>query len=135
MDIRELRCNNAVNFKDRTDFYAEVASVNTLGGVELIRFFGDGDVDTQPENINDLTPIKISPEWLLKLGFQSAYGSNMNGDWKFNIKINNSGYIVRLMPHNNIGLFRSNDYIKFVKYVHELQNIIYDLEGFELFKN
>ncbi len=135
MDVKELRCHNIVGLKDRTDFYAQVIAINTAGGVEIDRYFTDDDMDTQLETLNDLTPIKISPEWLVKLGFQSAFGSNINGLWKYYFKVNNSGYTIRLMPKDEIGLFKNDNPLRFLKYVHQLQNIIYDLEGFELFKN
>ncbi len=142
MKIQELRIGNYVNFKNRTDIdYCEVTALDFGGYVHVLRNFKDkeGD-DDQPENIKDITPINITEQMLIKFGFKKTndlcfdYPSKF-GKWRIRWssimqEIHALGIHYSDEPENTVYNFRWN-----IKYVHELQNLIFVLTGSELTLN
>lgn len=153
MKIIELRIGNIVGFKNRDDCYCVVTDLSSAGGIHLIRKFYDGDEDDQPEVIDDITPIPLTEEWLLKFGFkyQDRDVSHGNGHierfyisshfgehWEFwlELQLNNNWlktFFVWLMW--NIGGGRDFVHLPYghkLEYVHQLQNLYFALTGEEL---
>lgn len=131
MKIIELRIGNIVGFKNRDDCYCVVTGLSSAGGIHLIRKFYDGDEDDQPEVIDDITPIPLTEEWLLKFGFNNInskeYGIKCGSCW------------MSLSNPKNMGEWQDCycwifDRFKFIelKYVHQLQNLYFALTGEEL---
>jgi hypothetical protein len=131
MKIIELRIGNIVGFKNRDDCYCVVTDLSSAGGIHLIRKFYDGDEDDQPEVIDDITPIPLTEEWLLKFGFNNInskeYGIKCGSCW------------MSLSNPKNMGEWQDCycwifDRFKFIelKYVHQLQNLYFALTGEEL---
>jgi hypothetical protein len=131
MKIIELRIGNIVGFKNRDDCYCVVTDLSSAGGIHLIRKFYDGDEDDQPEVIDDITPIPLTEEWLLKFGFNNInskeYGIKCGSCW------------MSLSNPKDMGEWQDCycwifDRFKFIelKYVHQLQNLYFALTGEEL---
>jgi hypothetical protein len=131
MKIIELRIGNIVGFKNRDDCYCVVTDLSSAGGIHLIRKFYDGDEDDQPEVIDDITPIPLTEEWLLKFGFNNInskeYGIKCGSCW------------MSLSNPKDMGEWQDCycwifDRFKFIelKYVHQLQNLYFALSDEEL---
>jgi hypothetical protein len=131
MKIIELRIGNIVGFKNRDDCYCVVTDLSSAGGIHLIRKFYDGDEDDQPEVIDDITPIPLTEEWLLKFGFNNInskeYGIKCGSCW------------MSLSNPKDMGEWQDCycwifDRFKFIelKYVHQLQNLYFALAEEEL---
>jgi hypothetical protein len=104
--VTEIRTNNSVKIHDNTSsFYVEIC----------------------------LTPIEITKEWLLKLGFEY---SNFYNNYK--IKAGQYYNSVRYdyedceWCYNNDSSDAGCYYVTSIKYVHELQNLYFALNGEEL---
>ena len=138
MKSTELRLGNYFNPIDRsnqvhlplTGFIFKVLKIGIFD-VEAIQF------DKHPAQVekydffptNDTSPILLSEEWLLKLGFERKYNNDkpvwvinhyMFLDFSFHISAKESGF------------FSFNCFLKELKYVHELQNLYFALTGDEL---
>lgn len=145
MDIRELRIGNLV---DTVNHGNGVTSPNKqpmwiqaieLHSVELCHL-KDTIHDTRRflrKSLNDIIPIPITEEWLLKLGFEKIEGD----EWKVFIPSNNceTSIEVNLKDKNNpeINIWTAVDgdwsCIKTDnKFVHQLQNLYFALTGKEL---
>lgn len=81
-----------------------------------------------PFDQNDISPIKITEEWLMKLGFEK--GSDIMGDCYF---IEDATYDIDFALHQVGNVFKcySAREIEIV-YVHRLQNLFESLTGLEL---
>ena len=124
MRVNELRLGNYVDF-DGLSFTIKCISNNFIEadrGRGKVRF-----------SINDLKPIPITEQWLLRLGFEKEkeqdkllatyfYHKNNISRVEFSDKHGN------LYWHDNY----SSIYHKEIKYVHQLQNIYFALIGEEL---
>jgi len=118
MKANELRLGNYVGFWGTTDFVTQVNEI---------------EIETNAYNnvsINDVKPIPLTEEWLIKFGFFpskykdgytiSPYGKNEflldkeytdEGEWDF---------------------CTDENYLKTIKYVHQLQNLYFALTNEEL---
>lgn len=77
--------------------------------------------------INNLKPIPLTEEWLLKLGLKKTeYKSQIIYD----SGLQNSTYII--IDENNSSYFMWGAYLTSIKYVHELQNLYFALTQREL---
>jgi len=132
MKAQDLRIGNYVNFKNRNDiYYCEVQALCSNGGIDINRYFKDGiDNDWQPEVIDNITPIPLTEEWLIKFGFEKnihgvmlKLGNCTNSVLFFN---SNSGQL-RLIESNCKILTHDG-----LKYVHQLQNLYFALTNEEL---
>jgi hypothetical protein len=124
MKASELRIGNYVNFKNREDiFFCEVITLDKCGYIHLQRIFKDNlHNDDQPESIEDITPIPLTEDWLLKFGFVSNPYQDRYENEFIHVECNKTRGITELwierMPH--------------IKYVHQLQNLYFALTGEEL---
>lgn len=86
--------------------------------------------------ICDLSPIELTEEWLLKLGFEKQDLGNNEGFY-YTYEINDDVYcdLAFISGDKNgyleVCLFPYDNWFRY-KYVHEIQNIFYDLTGAEL---
>lgn len=107
MDIKELRIGNFIKIHEIT-----------------IRF----EFEDLKFNPLFITPIPLTEEWLLKLGFDlinNEYHQSRNHDLKLHWTVNKN----KLIPEFNEKRFVTGyDF----KYVHQLQNLYFALTGEEL---
>ena len=135
MKPQELRIGNYVNFKDRNDIlFCEVIGIDKSGYIHVIRNFNDGIQDDQPESIEDITPIPLTEEWLLKFGF-------LKEEKKYDVSLLNTTTFwkngLALTPIIDGKRFRTemcSDYLSDINfdYVHKLQNFFFELKSEEL---
>lgn len=134
MKASELRIGNFVNFKDREDIdYCEVTALDAGGYIHLLRNFKDGDGDDQPEALEDITPIVLTEEWLIKFGFEAT---EVWGDYA-----NEKLLICSDFKDDGRKISDSHEYYfsygrklrsRQIKHVHELQNLYHAITGSEL---
>ncbi len=118
MEATELRISNIVNCNNKRHHepYIVVESITS----ECI------NVDFRPYNLNELEPIPLTEDWLLKLGFKKDLNS---------YKLKNFG---RSMFHFGKPCFypagRLSSLMRMdnLSYVHQLQNLYFALTGEEL---
>lgn len=123
MDIRELRIGNIIE-----------TPTQWIGVVNSIRQLLIGVTDKQGYGyefgVDLIDPIPITPEWIERLGFERGQSKISNcfvfsyGHYK--IHINAFGVIY--FSHYTMGGF----YLREVKFVHQIQNLIFALTGEEL---
>jgi hypothetical protein len=149
MKAQDLRLGNYVGFKNRTDCYCIIEELSSYGGVHIIRMFNDGDIDDQPEVIEDITGLYLTEEWLMKFGFYKeddvAPVSNDHSHF-YSMGCNDYKYSFAYASfRDDWGFYHSYtdacderdnnkfDAISFgIKYVHQLQNLYFALTGEEL---
>jgi len=118
MKVNELRIGNLVYCKGIIDI---------IGGVEDNNYYTEKHYHGNTNE--DLKPIPLTEEWLLKCGFTTDYPTYKDKFFtiknRFNINSFNFGKGFKL---NTSGCFE----YKPIKYLHELQNIYFALTGNEL---
>lgn len=120
MEAKELRIGNFVMIQ----VAYEVGKVAQLWEEEVM--FRCGDVYLY----SDIFPIMLNTEWLMKLGFKKqgiGYYVLMNG---VKIKLFFDGCIKGILIIIKSGGFRY--YKKDIKFVHQLQNLVFVMTGDEL---
>jgi len=119
LQAKELRINNETSHGKIT-FITE-------------RTFGVGSEDeTQFDNIaNDIQPIPLTEEWLVKFGFLKVNGYLANqGDIRYEINDKIESTIYVSFGSNFVGNCDSG--FAYVQNVHQLQNLYFALTGIEL---
>jgi hypothetical protein len=105
--------------------------ISPLGkGVTIVEGFctWDGLIQSSSfaeRSIEDFEPIKITEEWLLKLGFEYNDNIGIYQNGGFDVDIEDDVYCHFYM--NDYG-----DWYKYIEYVHQLQNLYFALTGEEL---
>lgn len=83
-----------------------------------------------------LNPIPLTPTILEKCGFTEKLSEQHQDTWIFQPEFENIEYRVIEFPVNSWivskGFFSWNDELATIKYLHQLQNIIYVIGGIEL---
>lgn len=124
MKINELRFKNLVEYK-----FGDVVEILMMSekAVDVKRIGKTHRVQTIRTNYDEIKPIPLTEEWLLKFGwewdifYQGYFGHNYtmfpnyNGGWRISYAKRKHDYIVEN-----------------IKYVHELQNLYWCLCGEEL---
>ncbi len=117
---RELRIDNLVEHEG--EFYKIHSIAKVFPTLDTIRF-GIGVIDW-----NNINPIPLTEEWLLKMGFDLQYKSEMhstyeimNGKFTYYFWYNDKRHYLSFLGINVV-----------CNYVHTLQNIIHSLTGEEL---
>ena len=77
-----------------------------------------------------IQPIVLTEEWLLKLGFEVVEGSDPDNFWS--TKHKETGMEIGQEIRNELYFFNGYDIATYIQYVHELQNLYFDLTGNEL---
>lgn len=125
---QELRLGNKLS-----DYSGRIITVN---GIKY-EFLTESHFITCKENGSsyipneELHPIPLTEEWLIKAGFEITYSSNFR--LRFDHQVNGEcGYDFSHTPEKSMEGFRYyGHYIK-IKYVHQLQNLYWCLCGKEL---
>ena len=133
MKPQELRIGNYVNFKDRNDIlFCEVIGIDKSGYIHVVRNFNDSIQDDQPEVINDITPIRLTEEWLIKFGFEKIVNTPIAPIWDENIEYSYEGYRFAQDMYGKWFLLGYSWNTNHFGYVHQLQNLYFTLTGEEL---
>jgi len=125
MKANELRIGNYLMYDKKLIYISEI----TKAGIGM--YDGYGLDKNSP--IECLKPIEITKEWFLSLGFELKYENLTTGFAKGCYLVESS-----ILPHNKQWTFRKvmnseNSYaLKYLKYVHQLQNIYFALTEREL---
>lgn len=83
-------------------------------------------------SIQDISPISLTEEWLLKFGFNESASGNYH-----EIKLTNRSSLFKIIDDDFITMEIGGDMpdeteLKHIKYVHQLQNLFFALSGKEL---
>ena len=120
MEATELRISNIVNCNDKRHHepYIVVESITS----ECI------NVDFRPYNLNELEPIPLTEDWLLKLGFVKR------ADCEFDFWKNSMWKLKEYKNKKYYQLYHCSDEVDctMIKFVHQIQNLFYSLTGEEL---
>lgn len=124
MKANELRINNLV---DRVDYICNVKAIDEDGVIlEPINYKGEVC------GFQELKPIKLNKKWLVKLGFKhigkNDYAIDVSGDTQL-IICSDLHFIFQDVF--DIKIFTTFGGRK-IQYVHQLQNLYFDLTGEEL---
>lgn len=123
MDVKELRIGNYVIYEKTTHIITalnkKMCSSEWIEGKTYYDY---------THSYNDIKPIPLTEDWLLKFGFEEIKISNSDDGYLY------SDY--QLETENNVLIWFSlrkelMDY-KHVKHVHQLQNLYFALTGEEL---
>lgn len=139
MKASELRIGNYVDVINRNhEIHLPYGFIKKVGAIQFFKvelYEYDQNFALLPEpqltDINDLSPIRITEEWLLKFGFERPKNSSMF----YWVKLRAS--LLNINPEN--GLVWLNDATgetfknpSLIQYVHQLQNLYFALTGEEL---
>jgi hypothetical protein len=132
MKETELRLGNLVMVNHKTDLLAMVTWIQEKS-ICLI-------FDRQPDlsngivcSPNDLIPIPLTEEWLLKFGFIKMYkADNKNGYGLYSGEDIYPFIAIELYHDGIIFINNGSRRIEHIKYVHQLQNLYFALTGEEL---
>jgi hypothetical protein len=116
MKTNELRIGNYLNGKQGHVIVSEIRTNNSVKIHDNTSRFYVGIC---------LIPIKITTEWLLKLGFEYNDNIGLYQNGGFDVDIEDDVYCHFYM--NDYG-----DWYKYIEYVHQLQNLYFALTGEEL---
>ena len=133
----ELRIGNYVMFNDNYElslddpaYYEDMKMfpIDVIASDETIRLM-DGDKSIGCFGTNQIKPISITEEWLIKFGFEK-FNKAMHKP------LNKTTHIYReILDHNNFYITGMDNYLQLTnipKYVHQLQNLYFALTGKEL---
>ncbi len=120
MKVTDLRIGNYIQTANGIDEVRGVLNRNCFKDVFLVK---NGDVE-----IEDLQPIPLTEEWLLKLGFEENAGNT------FSIKVESDCFKIEIykkifFPYEYKGMLLPAIRLK---YIHELQNLYHAITGNEL---
>jgi len=120
MKANELRIGNLVQFSEDSTFFV-VKSVEEKW-LEL-----QNEEETSWISSEEIEPVPLTEEWLLKFGFKKTEWDNSNSylfvtpEYDYSIVVYSNGY-----------LEMGGMVIRKIDYVHQLQNFIFTLTGEEL---
>lgn len=127
---RELRIGNYIWFNDAPE---------KIGIAKVTQILDNGILTDQGfAYINEIEPIPLTEEWLLKFGFQKSIGFFMilSKLTSIELGLNNDTaeiqYYCYFRERSHVG---EGDYVllrKNLKYVHQLQNLYFAITGIEL---
>ena len=134
----ELRCGNKVHISGKENpnepLVANVGEIHYFGSTVECDF-GEGEEDCDIDH-EDLIPIQLSEEWLIRAGFCKKFGvppysSPIYGNSEF-IEIDleqTEGDNCFLKQENSEMIIDSILVYNHIKYVHQLQNLYFALTG------
>ena len=124
MTANQLRIGNIVNFEQTSHIITEIAS-NFCRSVWHRKNPGEIYI----HGYSEINPIPLTEEWLIKFGF-NRHGFHFNLNY-FQIIYENGNEFS--YEYRFSGIEFNNLYIKnSINYVHQLQNLYFDLTGEEL---
>ena len=128
----ELRIGNYVMFNDNYElslddpaYYEDMKMfpIDVIASDETIRLM-DGDKSIGCFGTNQIKPISITEEWLIKFGFEK-----IDGYYQYPIAMN----CKLIFIDGSMQLQTDDDrIIKHIKHIHQLQNLYFALTGKEL---
>lgn len=128
MEAKDVRIGNYVTWKEYDDdIILTVIGIEKGGTVWVEWVCEDGTLDSTDCSMENITPIPLTEEWLLKFGFKSTQSGMMfilkdkNGN-NFTIESDSISFSARFII----------DHYCEIKYVHQLQNLYFALTGEEL---
>ena len=125
MTAAELRIGNSVFFNKNHNEIGNITSIETfLTDQFKVGFYNRIDIKYYCDEIK---PIPITEEWLLKFGFEKHHSDYYNKI----IMIKEDGEI-KIFPSFDVNLSSAISISLFIKYVHQLQNLYFALTGHEL---
>lgn len=131
MNSKELRIGNFI-LSDK-----EIVEINFLTPFSI--GFGKGNFAPNDSILANFKSINLNEEWLLKLGFKEiSFTQDRNRDWYKMFEIDDTSEVLSLNYYTKTNYCRFNFDIgygnKYVDlyYVHQLQNLYFDLSGIEL---
>ena len=130
MKANELRIGNLVKYDNRI---FKIDSISTVFPTLNTDEFGIGVVD-----YNNIEPIPLTEDWLLKFGFENNKRANANRYFKegiyprsFAFQFYKNGRVDFWYSDFNVGNLNRIKY-NLLEYVHQLQNLYFALTGKEL---
>lgn len=132
--VRDLRIGNYIKTKEDDFHFHEILQINK-GSICIEDAVSDEFVCV---DIIDVEPIKISKDWLEKLGFifiiRNMWELKIDFYTKLQFYENQDEYITLFVQNYNNGERISDTHlaIKNAKYIHQVQNLFFDLTGRDL---
>ena len=132
--VRDLRIGNYIKTKEDKFHFYEILQINR-GSICIEDAISD---EFESVDIIDVEPIKISKEWLQKLGFifiiRNMWELKIDFYTKLQFYENQDDYVTLFIQNYNNGERISDTHLalKKVKYIHQLQNLFFDLTGRDL---
>ncbi len=120
MDARELRIGNFVKLNEKE--FTIIHEILEVGMTCKTKSLGQKDY----YEIEDLTPIPLTEEWLLKFGFDLNSDHFIGEVW--GIEGNNYYFCISCKSYT----FVHSSFNTRIEYVHQLQNLYHALTGKEL---
>ena len=141
MGSTELRIGNLVTLDEnqrRDLWYNQINAINDFFEVKTI--YSDGDIALQLDdeivdiNVDDVSPISLTEEWLLKFGFEICGYGEVHSMCFTGYRVKNSIWDVYAVSNGEFVLHKNTKEtsITNIKYVHQLQNLYFSLTGEEL---
>ena len=129
MEASELRIGNFVNaYINATT--GKIHSLTKVTCLHMNTLEGKNNV-THPYNL--IEPIRLTEEWLLKLGFKRNENTKVSDSFYY---ISVGGSKLHINPDNGVVWIHRNESIFnnpcLIEFVHQLQNLYYALTGVEL---
>ena len=132
--VRDLRIGNYIKTKEDKFHFYEILQINR-GSICIEDAISD---EFESVDIIDVEPIKISKDWLEKLGFifiiRNMWELKIDFYTKLQFYENQDEYITLFVQNYNNGERISDTHlaIKNAKYIHQVQNLYFSLIGSEL---
>jgi hypothetical protein len=120
MKVNELRVGNFV-------MYADFETIFTVYSIEKYGFGVENNNEITWIGSEEIEPVPLTEEWLLKFGFKKTEWDNSNSylfvtpECDYSIVVYSNGYL-------EIG----GMVMRKIDYVHQLQNFVFALSGVEL---
>lgn len=140
IDVKDLRIGNYLCYKGNADIWFEVDELHSLDGGLLYAAGSDVMRRAYGKNIDlyknwfrakEFAGIPITPEWLEKLGLEKDdhcdYCRWLTSNYQVVVETSPPGTSVCILDEHSDYAF-----VRDIEYVHQLQNLIYNLTGQEL---
>lgn len=134
MEAIELKIGNYVDVINRNgDIHIPMGGIKQIGGIGLITTalfepylpWAQQQFTTNV-GIRDLSPIKLTEEWLIKFGFSKMEYRTLGKDCFYDDNFYTINFLYESM------VFYIEHLETNINYVHQLQNLYYSLTGIEL---
>lgn len=120
MNAKELRLDNLVLWDN------EIVPIDLIMTETVNVRHKDSFIDWYTVDIEDIEPIELTEEWLIKFGFENNFKQYELMNWGLKVDLLNNEWIVF---HGFCGKYSE---ITSCRYVHQLQNLYFALTGKEL---
>lgn len=127
MKLEELRIGNYLEIDEDTGYFGQQCEIKSINGYD-----NEISVDCNTFGLrlrtdfglNDLKPIPLTEEWLLRFGFEKCrFRNTVYENKSIILDSRKCGY---LLCDNSI------ENLQYIQYVHQLQNLYFALTGEEL---